>query len=264
VVAFTRLVAARHGGFSRIHRRPPTPCAYRLGGPDRTDELLAPYCRAVGSRTAGSDPPPSRDGSPHDLPFRGRRGRQPATAPDPSIAAVGLRRRHPDESGRLPSASPRVLRPEWDRPRSLFTRVVSPRTLSLASSHPPSRAEAPLDGAACLVKGWRVASSYPFAPRGSPRRCRHVVPRDASGKMRLTDFCNRLASRAPAVWPIPGRTRVKPVLRRVWTRCSSPRAETRERSSRDRFGTLPLPPRRMSQPGGASLDGDSPASCDLA
>ena len=62
----------------------------------------------------------------------------------------------------------------------------SPRTLSLAAS------------LARLVKGWEVDSSYP-APRGSSRVAPHFTT--LTRKMRLSDFCNRLPTRAPCTLP---------------------------------------------------------------
>jgi len=109
----------------------------------------------------------------------------------PAVAAVGLGRRPPDEPKRLPSDRTRTSRPRRARPRLLFTRVVSPCTLSLATSPAALRDRSPSGGAACLVKGWRVASSYPA------RRIDHRAVADTSihtkhaRKMHLTDFCNR-------------------------------------------------------------------------
>jgi len=71
-------------------------------------------------------------------------------------------------------------------------------------------------------KAGGVASSYLVASRGPPYRCRHFRPRDAARKMRLTDFCNRLPSRAPTDCPIPGCT-LAPlrVLRRAAARVTA-------------------------------------------
>jgi len=68
-------------------------------------------------------------------------------------------------------------------------------------------------------KAGGVASSYLVASRGPPCRCRHFRPRDAARKMRLTDFCNRLPSRAPNGLSDSGRTLAPPrVLRRAAAR----------------------------------------------
>jgi hypothetical protein len=121
----------------------------------------------------------SRDGSPRGDAVTGRL---------PPCQARRCRRRFrtvATERTRTPSiGSTRALRPERARPRLLFTRVASPRTLSLAAS--------PF----CLVKGRQVASSYPALPRAAvPLPARR--PRYTARKMRLTDFCNRLPKRAP-------------------------------------------------------------------
>lgn len=98
------------------------------------------------------------------------------------------------------------------------------RTRSLASS--PARP----------VKSEWVASSYPACL--DPRR---VSPDRAApaGKMRLTDFCNQLTSRAPARCPIPEYHRVR----------------------RLGFRLLDTTPGEPS--GGAPLDGGPPASALL-
>jgi len=73
-----------------------------------------------------------------------------------------------------------ILRSRRALPRSLFTRTTSPRTLSLAASlglprqRPPGR----LNLSPCRRE----------PPCGAPR---------GMGKMRLTDFCNRLRLRVP-------------------------------------------------------------------
>jgi len=150
---------------------------------------------------------------------------------------------------RTPSiGSTRALRPERARPRLLFTRVASPRTLSLAAS--------PF----CLVKGRQVASSYPALPRAAvplparrprSRRERCVSPTSA------TDFRHE----HPADRSIPGLPRAAPRLATFHdqehrlTLGLSPAAA--------RLGSLPAAC-RMSQPGGASLDGEPPASACAA
>jgi len=103
----------------------------------------------------------------------------------------------------------RALRPGRARPRLLFTRVVPPRTLSLAASlaavpGPQPFGWTPFGWSPASSKAGVVASSYLAPPRGPTRRCQHEDPRDAARKMRLTDFCNRLSSRAPTDCPIPG------------------------------------------------------------
>jgi hypothetical protein len=91
------------------------------------------------------------------------------------------------EHARAPSiGSIRTLRSSRRSCARCSLALTSPRTLSLAPSP------------ACPVKGWQLASSYPAA-LGSSR----VTPRltASARKMRLSDFCNRLTTRAPTVLP---------------------------------------------------------------
>jgi hypothetical protein len=138
------------------------------------------------------------------------------------------------------------VRLEQARHRSLFTRVASPRTRSLASI--PS----------CLVKGRWVASSYPGAPSrrppfpaGGPRspRERCVSPTSA------TDFRHE----HPADRSIPGRAH-------EGQRSRAARSSTRahpgpgDLTGGDGSWETCQSACRMSHPGGASLDGEPPAS----
>jgi hypothetical protein len=158
---------ARHGDHPGvIYRRPPTSCAHRLRKPDRTSELLA---LSVARTTPGSRDPPA---PLRHLPCQARRCRRRFRT-----TAIGRTR--------TPSVgSTRTLQPERARHRERFTRVASPRTLSLAASlglprqRPTGRLELP-----------RAITCHP-AVAG-------IATRDATRKMRLTDFCNRLPSRAP-------------------------------------------------------------------
>jgi len=142
----------------------------------------------------------------------GSRPRAPtrASAATPRQARRCRRRFRTTATGRTraPSfGSTRALQPERARPRLLFTRVASPRTLSLAASLGPPRQR----------QAGRLELSR--ASRDPPRRCRCGGPRSTTRKMRLTDFCNRLPSRAPCgsldsrSHPVP-----RPVLRRFATR----------------------------------------------
>jgi hypothetical protein len=91
------------------------------------------------------------------------------------------------EHARAPSiGSIRTLRSSRRSCARCSLARTSPRTLSLASSP------------ACPVKGRQLASSYPAA-LGSSR----VAPllTAPARKMRLSDFCNRLTTRAPTVLP---------------------------------------------------------------
>jgi len=231
VVASTRCVPARLGErLTAIYRRPLTSCAHRLRKPHRTNELLA---LSVARRARG-------------------RGLLPAPTPAPPCQIRRCRRRfRATTTGRTrtPSiGSTRALRPERARPRALFTCVASPRTLSLASS--PFRP----------VKGRQVASSYPGLPEtASPSPARH--PPSATRKMRLSDFCNRLPSRAPcgSLDSRPRSVRAAP--------CGASRPSRRPILGVSRGGEVhgdPPTAYRMSQPGGASLDGEPPASARAA
>jgi len=108
-----------------------------------------------------------------------------------------------------------------------------------------------------LVKGWWVASSYPAAARTLAGCCQPARPNEAR-KMRVTDFCNRLPLRAPcrlldSRWqPVPCSA-----LRRVATRACRPILGVSQLATG--LGASPCAC-RMSQPGGASLDGEPPAS----
>jgi hypothetical protein len=181
---------ARHGGhLGGTYRRPPTSCAHRLRKPDPTYELLA-LSVARWARGRGLLPAPPQ----HHL----------ARA---AVAAVGLGRQPPDEPERLLSGR---------------LELCSPSGLGLACCSRALPRPAPcrsLRAWASLVKGRLVASSYPALSRDPPRRCRRGGPRSTTRKMRLTDFCNRLPSRAPCgsldsrSYAVP-----RPVLRRFATR----------------------------------------------
>jgi len=111
-----------------------------------------------------------------------------------------------------------------------------------------------------LVKGWWVASSYPAAARTSPAVASQRA-RNEARKMRVTDFCNRLPLRAPSRlldsrWqPVPCSA-----LRRLATRARRPILGVSQLATG--LGTSPCAC-RMSQPGGASLDGET-SSFDAA
>jgi hypothetical protein len=91
------------------------------------------------------------------------------------------------EHARAPSiGSIRTLRPSGRSCARCSLARTSPRTLSLAPSP------------ACPVKGRQLASSYPAALGSSRVAPRLTAP---ARKMRLSDFCNRLTTRAPTVLP---------------------------------------------------------------
>jgi hypothetical protein len=161
----------------------------------------------------------------------------------PAVAAVGLGRRPPDGPERLPS----------DRPAPCGTGRLGFARCSLASPGP-----APGHSLRACPAPSRAGGS----PRATPRSRRRLTVAGsgaafAAGKMRLTDVCNRLPSRAPC-----GSldSRLRPGSRRALRRVA-PRAPTHPgREPRPaRLGSLPSA-YRMSRPGGASLDGEPPAS----
>jgi hypothetical protein len=91
------------------------------------------------------------------------------------------------EYARAPSiGSIRTSRPSGRSCARCSLARTSPRTLSLAPSP------------ACPVKGLPLASSYPAALGSSRVAPRLTAP---TRKMRLSDFCNRLTTRAPTVLP---------------------------------------------------------------
>jgi hypothetical protein len=149
---------------------------------------------------------------------------------------------------RTPSiGSTRTLRPEQAWPRALFTCVASPRTLSPAAS--------PI----CPVKGRQVASSY-------PELARTAVPLPAQGPRSLRERCVSPTSATdsrhehPADRSIPGCTLVAPRLATIHDqRPTHPGPKPHGGEA----GSLPAA-FRMSQPGGASLDGEPPASACAA
>jgi len=160
-------------------RRPPTSCAHRLRKPDRTCELLALSVARWAQERGLRPTSPGTASRLRRLPFG-------APRPDtlhrarPAVAAVGLERRLPTNQ----SAFLRIdsnLAAQAGSTCSLFTCIASPRTLLLAASlgrprqRPTGRLELPR-ALACRLS------------TGALR---------ATRKMRLTDFCNRLPSRAP-------------------------------------------------------------------
>jgi len=180
----------------------------------------------------------------------------------PAVAAVGLGRRPPDGPERLPSNWSRTSRPERARPRLLFTRVVSPRPCRSPRAMPPPWTEAPFRWRRLpRSKACGVASCYLAlrADRGTVAGPFDL--RETARKMRLSDFCNRLTSRAPSDCPIPGCTLAPhDAFRRLVARVTThPGPKPRG----DRLGAC-RSACRMSLPGGASLDGEPPASTIVA
>jgi hypothetical protein len=146
---------------------------------------------------------------------------------------------------RTPSiGSTSTLRPRWARLRSLFTRVASPRTLSLAASPVPPR-----QGQVGRFELPRVPAAASPSPARGPRslRGRCVSPTSA------TDSRHE----HPAVRSIPGCAPIRAAPRgatRLRARTHPGREPRRQSSGACRSAY------RMSRPGGASLDGEPPAS----
>ena len=132
---------------------------------------------------------------------------------------------------RTPSiGSTRTLRPERAQPRLLFTYMASLRTLSLAASlgRPRQRPAGRLE--------------LPRAPETALRR--PALACESARKMRLTDFCNRLPSRAPCGLP-DSRSRRPALLHRSAACADGRRSRTLVRGltlglsrAAARFGTL--------------------------
>jgi len=164
-------------------------------------------CRALGSRLRAPTPRPRARHPGRDGPLSGAPRPDTIHRARPAVAAVGLERRLPDEPERLPS----------DRLEPRGPSGLSGASCSRAAPHPaPGRS---LRAWACLVKGRLVASNYLALQRRLAARAR------ATRKMRLTDFCNRLPSRAPSglfgSWsrPLPrGTSRCLVALVRLATR----------------------------------------------
>jgi len=142
-----------------------------------------------------------------------------------AVATVGLGRRPPDEPERLPSDRPGPCGPSGLGIATLFT------SLCLAP-HPVARCEP------CPAPS-RAGGSLRATPRY--RRRLAVAGSEttfAAGKMRLTDFCNRLPSRAPC-----GSldSRLRPVLRCTSRRLASPSADPSWAwAAAARLGSLPF------------------------
>jgi len=138
------------------------------------EEVHPPRCALSSTSQPASRPP-------HQLRRRRRRFRTASSGRSraPSIGSI------PGLAARAGSTS-----------HIVHTRGLAPHPV--ARREPFPRAELSLCALrSSLVKGWWVASSYLDAPRRPPCRCQHESPRGAARKMRLTDFCNRLPSRAP-------------------------------------------------------------------
>lgn len=162
----------------------------------------------------------------------------------PAIAAIGLERRLPDRPERLPSDHPVPCGPSGSAVRVVHSRRLAPHPFARIEPVPPRQ-------------GWRGRLELPRTLRGGL-----AAATWRPGKMRFTDFCNRLSSRAPFgsldSWV---RTGPRLVLRRLAIRyADSPWAGALRRLGMGarRFAC------RMSLPSGASLDGEPPASANAA
>jgi hypothetical protein len=208
-------------------------------------------CRALSPRWTGS----SR--SSWDLPGRPGRASRDAVANGtrrphrtrPAGPAAGLGRRAPREPGRLPSDRPGACAPGRQcRARCSRSRPC-PRTLSLAASPIPPRQR---------LMG-RFEPSRRWARHGSLRD--RVAPCFAARKMRLTDFCNRRSTRALRTL-LDSRPRVSSSHEALRPRdllaCADPPM------TRSPEACAPLEPPLDEPSGGASLDGEPPASASSA
>jgi len=159
---------------------------------------------------------------------------------------------------RAPSlGSTRTSRSEQARPCSLFARTgIAPA---------PYRSPR---ASARLVKDWLVASSYPALRRAASRRARRDEQR---GRCVSPTSATDSLHEHPADCSVPGCARLpRPTLRRAAT----PRASYDARGSAGyvlglsltgaRLGCLPIRLTGRSRPGGASLDGEPPASVAAA
>jgi hypothetical protein len=153
-----------------------------------------------------------------------------SAAPGPPETAVGLGRRNPDEPGRLPSDRPEPCGPGG---RAAFVVHVrgSPRTLSPAAIRGRPRQ--------------RPSWSLQTIPALALRTVRRAEP--AWGKMPLSDFCNRLTFTCTQHGP--SDSRACPLL-------NEPLAGPPFGRHRSAFGRWTS----SRSTGGASLDGDPPAS----
>jgi hypothetical protein len=243
-------------------QRPPTSCAHRLRKPDRTCELLATYV-ARWALDRGLSPMVFEDPEGW-LPYRHAPCEDATVGNLPPRQIRRCRRRfRTTTTGRTrpPSiGSLHALRRGWVGPARCSLARPHPAPCCSPRAMPPIGTEAPLDCAA------EPRSKAGGSLRAIPRSSHVSMPSPAPGhaqrarKMRLTDFCNRLPSRALPDCPIPGCT---PCLARLSTcrsTCTGPSwAEAPLATDWD-------PPLacRMSLPGGASLDGEPPASTTLA
>jgi len=169
----------------------------------------------------------------------------------PAAAAVGLGRWRPNGPERLPSARPKPCDSGWLDPLVVHLRSLTP--------HPVARRE-PLPASS---KARLVASSYlAVRLREPPCRCQPDISRDVARKMRFTDFCNRLPSRAPTDCSIPGRTlscRTRLATCHDTRVPAHPRPKPSARRCRRAWEAC-RPACRMNPPDEASLDGEPPAS----
>jgi len=183
----------------------------------RTSDAL---CRTMPPPVTGLLPVPGE--IPEGRPPGG--GRHHARAVE---TAVGLGRRTSSGPERLPLDRPEPCGPSGQMSRLLFTFAASaPHPVACCESYLPRQ---------------RPASRIKLSSRYTPR----VAPRPApTGKMRLTNFCNRLTKRAPSG-------------------LSDSRLRLLHRSLAVAARLVLDHPRPMASgnpPGGASLDGDAPAS----
>jgi hypothetical protein len=209
---------------TRTHRRPPTSCAHRLRKPDRTYE---PLTLSVARRPRRLRAPPAPRRAPKGVPRTSSEDAVPGTPPRQTRWTRRWFRTTSTERTRAPSIGSRP---------DLAVRAGSTALVVHAHDLRP----APCRLLRTLAASSKAGGSLQAIP--SPSRIASRLLALAAGKMRLPDFCNRPTTRAHNGLP-----------------------DSRARFSSDlsALGASPTRPRPMASsgsPGGASLDGEPPAS----
>jgi hypothetical protein len=213
------------------------PSAEKAKPEEQTSDAL---CRATSPRLTGSNP--GLPGTPKGVlayDVVRRHLRRPCRARHTELAAC-LRRRAPSAPERLPSVRSRSCDPAGEVALVVHSRAFTP--------HPVTRSEP------CLPRQRLVGRLELSALPGSSR----VAPRltAPARKMRLSDFCNRLTIRAPNTLP-DSRSRslpAPPPFDDETIRIATNRPSAADPSLR------PCRHTDLRPSGGASLDGESPAS----
>jgi len=175
----------------------------------------------------------------------------------PAVAAVGLERQPPDEPEHLPSARPEPCDPSGlgsarcsrARPRPAPCR--SPRARPVTMGEPPMPPARPAPSRAC----WSLRA-IPSPSLSLRLRERCVSPTSATDS-RTRAPCGLLDSRLR--WPVTHRC----VAVRIAAHGANAGSSWALGLAAARHGSLPTA-YRMRRPGGASLDGEPPASALVA